>query len=79
MKVLGVVLKYWAKVIPVLCTFPYPIGHSLYPQLCQLNAQELGAYPSQMFVLMLIHFLQQRSPPVLPIPPKVGVATVFLN
>ena len=25
-----------------------------------------------MFVLMLIHFLQHRTPPLLPVPPKVG-------
>ena len=49
---------------------------SLYsPQLCQLDAQILGSYPSQMFVLMVVHYLQQIATPVVPIPPKVGVAT----
>ena len=75
---LAVVLKYWAKVILM---FPCPTKllswNVLYQQLCQLDIQELGSYPSQMFVLMLIHFLQQRFPPVLPVPPKVGVAGIF--
>ena len=44
----------------------------IYSQLCRLDIQELGSYPSQMFVLMLVHFLQHRSPPLLPVPPKVG-------
>jgi len=52
---------------------------SLYSlQLCQLDDQILGSYPSQMFVLMVVHYLQQLNPPVLPIPPKVGVAVASL-
>ena len=35
--------------------------------------QENGHYPSHMFVIMTIHYLQQRIPPVLPVLQEVRV------
>ena len=36
-------------------------------QVCRMEQQEGGHYPGHMFVVMVIHYLQQRNPQVLPV------------
>lgn len=36
-------------------------------QLCQIDDQSRGTLPPHAFPIMLIHFLQQHQPPVLPV------------
>lgn len=36
-------------------------------QLCQMDDQSRGTLPPHVFPLMVVHFLQQHNPPVLPV------------
>lgn len=36
-------------------------------QVCKVDRQEKGLLPSYSFILMVIHYLQQVEPPVLPV------------
>lgn len=42
---------------------------------CTFDDQEAGTWPPHAFTIMLIHFLQKRSPPVLPYLQKAGKET----
>ena len=45
-------------------------------QVCGVDRPDQGHYPSHTFVLMVIHFLQQTHPPVLPVLHQVGVVKI---
>ena len=46
-------------------------------QLCKVDQQADGSMPAYAFVLMVIHFLQQCDPPVLPVIQEVSLAIHF--
>lgn len=48
---------------------------TLHHQICGVDQQEKGHYPSHMFVVMVIHFLQQRG--VLPVLHQVSEVTAY--
>ena len=46
--------------------------------MCKVDQQENGHYPAHMFIVMVIHYLQQRNPPVLPVLHEVGLQPTVL-
>eukprot|EP00731_Ephydatia_muelleri_P018612 Em0011g652a len=49
------------RVVKLVTVFRY------WAKLCQVDLQENGHYPAHMFAIMVVHYLQQLQPPVLPV------------
>jgi len=58
-------LKTYAQIDPRVSELGYMIKHLV--KLCQIGDVRTGTLSSYAYILMLIHFLQQFRPSVLPV------------
>lgn len=91
---LGYTMKVFAKVWPSSCCLALILTHTLIltpvsAQRCDIGDASRGSLSSYAYILMVLYFLQQRQPPVIPVlqevlspfvftPPGVDVDGTFL-
>ena len=56
---------------------PLVLGLRYWARLCGIDQQAIGAMPAHTFVLFVIYYLQQCTPPILPILQQVTISLPY--